>query len=147
MDFRDASRKLEIWQSSQILENPWSRYEGRTERILAIGFDRHYASPPRPSASASGTTTPSCPSGPSSRALPAPDRPCVPDVEPILKGAGSRNHRLRFLHGRDGASQDALRAVLHRDRDSARARHCLNGQPGRGLCHLAGAKPCHEPFR
>jgi putative transposase len=32
----------------------------------------------------------------------------VPDVEPILKGAGSRNHRLRFLHGRDGASQDAL---------------------------------------
>jgi len=72
--------------------------------------------------------------------------PAAAGVAPVPEGVGFRHHRLRFLHDRDGASQDALGAVLHRDRDSARARHRLNEQPGLGLCHPAGPKPCDEPF-
>ncbi len=75
---------------------------------------------------------------------PAPRR--GPTWRQFFRGAGFRHHRLRFLHDRDGASQDALRGVLHRDRDSARARHRRNEQPGLGLCRPAGPKPCDEPF-
>src|SRR5665647_1496217 len=74
---------------------------------------------------------------------PAPRR--GPTWSQFLKAQGCRHHRLRLLHGRDGVSEDALRAVLHRDRDSACARHRRNEQPGLGLCHPAGAQPCDEP--
>ena len=70
--------------------------------------------------------------------------PAAAGVAPVPEGVGFRHHRLRFLHDRDGASQDALGAVLHRDRHSARTGHSLNEQPGLGLCHPAGAQPGDE---
>jgi hypothetical protein len=43
--------------------------------------------------------------------------------------------------------EDPLRPVLHRDRDTARACHGLNGQSGLLLRHPAGEEPRDEPRR
>ena len=78
---------------------------------------------------------------------PAPRR--GPTRSQFLKAqaSGLRHHRLRLLHGRDGIPEDALRALLHRDRQPARTHQRLDEQSGLCLRHSAGAKPRHVPFR
>src|SRR5450756_1632209 len=65
----------------------------------------------------------------------------------VPEGSGGGYPRVRLLHGRDGVPADPLRPVLHRDRDTARARHGLNDQPGLFLRHPAGKEPRDEPRR
>src|SRR5664279_3971299 len=88
-----------------------------------------------------------CDDGPDDPASPRPGSCATPgrpklDPVPTVPGGGDLGDRL--LHRRDDQPQDALRPVLHRALDAARAPRRRHREPRLRLGYPAGAEPRHR---